>query len=140
MTTKKLLSLDFDGVIHSYKSGWQGARNIPDPPVYGALEWIDEFITTHCTWPDSMCAMAFSGEWELCIFSSRSRYFGGRRAMKKWLLKHGLRKEFLEVIKFPLWKPAATVQLDDRAITFTGNFPSFDEILNFKPWNKKPTV
>ena len=137
MAHKKILCLDFDGVIHSYSSGWKGAKIIPDPPVFGAMEWIDEFITTHCTVPDSFCAMAPVGEWELCIFSSRSRYWGGRKAMKKWLIKWGLEKSFLEVIKFPLWKPAATVQIDDRSICFTGEFPPFADILNFKPWNKK---
>jgi hypothetical protein len=31
--TKPILCLDFDGVIHSYSSGWKGADVIPDPPV-----------------------------------------------------------------------------------------------------------
>ena len=33
---KKTVVFDFDGVIHSYKSGWQGSATIiPDPPVPG---------------------------------------------------------------------------------------------------------
>ena len=136
MNHKKILSVDFDGVIHSYSSGWKGATNIPDKPVFGSLEWLDEFIITHCTVPDEFCAMAPEGEWELCIFSSRSRYWGGRKAMKKWLLFWEFDPRLLPAIKFPLFKPASTVLLDDRAITFTGHFPPFQNILNFKPWNK----
>lgn len=133
---KKLICLDFDGVIHSYASGWQGARNIPDPPVHGAIQWIEDFIYQHCWIPDSICAMTVAGPCELAIFSSRARYLGGRSAMKRWLVKHGLDKRLLEVIRFPLWKPQATVLLDDRAITFTGTFPDPKALLEFKPWNK----
>ena len=32
---KKTVVFDFDGVIHSYTSGWQGIGNIPDPVVPG---------------------------------------------------------------------------------------------------------
>lgn len=137
MSYKKILSLDFDGVLHSYKSGWKGARTIPDPPVEGAIEWLESFLSSHCTVPDSICAMAPEGDWEVCIFSSRSCYIGGRRAMKKWLVANGLDSRYLEVIKFPLHKPPATVGIDDRVLTFNGQFPSFAEIITFKPWNKK---
>ena len=38
----KILCLDFDGVIHSFTSGWRGAGIIPDPPVPGALDFIKD--------------------------------------------------------------------------------------------------
>ena len=31
----KTVVFDFDGVVHSYTSGWQGEDTIPDPPVPG---------------------------------------------------------------------------------------------------------
>lgn len=133
----KTLLIDFDGTLHSYASGWKGPRNIPDPPVYGAIQWLEGFLVQHCTLPDSISALTTSGEWEVCIFSSRAKYFGGVRAMRNWLVKHGLDKRFLEVIKFGKGKPAHQVILDDRAMTFDGTFPDYEKITSFKPWNKK---
>ncbi len=118
-----MLCVDFDGVLHSYSSGWRGARNIPDPPVEGAIGWLKSLIVDR--------------SFDVQIYSSRSRYLGGRRAIKKWLLKWGLAGEELERIKFPRSKPAAFLQIDDRAWTFTGKFPSKEEMLGFKPWHKK---
>ena len=37
---KYTVVLDFDGVIHSYSSGWRGKTCIPDPPVPGIREEI----------------------------------------------------------------------------------------------------
>jgi hypothetical protein len=130
---KKIICCDFDGVIHSYESGWKGAKNIPDPPVDGAIKWIEEFIMDHCTCPESICAISSVAEFELYIYSSRSRHLGGRRAMKRWLVKHGLDPRFLEVIKFPKQKPAAYLTIDDRVILFEGKFPTIKDIKNFEP-------
>ncbi|MHC4362978.1 MAG: hypothetical protein ACYSTZ_09135 [Planctomycetota bacterium] len=69
----KILALDFDGVIHSYSSGWKGPRVIPDEPVPGALKFIVEAVKNN--------------ELQVMIYSSRSRYPFARRAMKKWLFK-----------------------------------------------------
>lgn len=144
---KPILLLDFDGVIHSYKSGWQGARCIPDPPVPGAIEFL--------------CKA--QAHFQVCIYSSRSRQFLGKWAMKRWLRNyledHVLKEhpEFIDLdpmnedyamyervaaallseIKFPTKKPAAFLTIDDRAICFMGIFPDPKELLNFKPWNKK---
>lgn len=126
---KPILCLDFDGTIHSYYSGWQGARNIPDPPVPGAICFIIE---------------ALGAGFDVVIHSSRGRYFGGRRAMRAWLKKHAgaawypsLAGPGLEDVRFPLLKPAAMVSIDDRAITFTGRWPAVAYLKNFKPWNKQ---
>ena len=131
--SRPILSVDFDGVLHSYSSGWKGARNIPDPPVAGAIEWLRSMLD----YPEQWSHFAERAHFDVCIFSSRSRYFGGRWAMRRWLLKHGLEHEYLEQIKFPLWKPPAMIAIDDRAITFQGTFPSVNELKLFQPWNKR---
>jgi hypothetical protein len=125
---KPILCMDFDGVIHSYKSGWKGARNIPDPPVEGALAFI---------------ASALDAGWDVVIHSSRAKHWGGITAMKNWFRKHSGMMWYdcpagsgIENIKFSRWKPSALVTIDDRALTFTGKFPSLDELRKFKPWNK----
>jgi hypothetical protein len=136
MNFKKIICLDFDGVLHSYKSGWKGARNIPDPPVEGAIEWLLELVGTQ---PENLCAMAPPARLDVCIYSSRSKSFGGRRAMKKWLIRHGVDSGYFadKLIRFPVVKPAAWLTIDDRAICFDGNFPTIEEIENFVPWYKK---
>jgi len=134
---------DFDGVLHGYRSGWQGPRNIPDSPVTGMLEWLERFLWDYCKPPDRLCAMAPDMPFEAQIFSSRSRHFGGRVAMKKWMVKHGFDAGWFakhlgdDGIKFPLKKPPAWVIIDDRAVCFKGVVEGLTgQILNFKPWMK----
>ena len=38
---EKILCVDFDTVIHSYKIPWQNEFTIPDPPVPGGLRYAD---------------------------------------------------------------------------------------------------
>lgn len=135
---KPILCVDFDGVIHSYTSGWHGARNIPDPPIPGAIEWLKSLIPAG----DDICAFdkPYNYFFQVVIFSSRNRYFGARRAMKNYLLKHGLSKYQLEYIKFPLLKPPAFLIIDDRAIQFKGYFPGEREMKEFKPYRLSDVV
>lgn len=131
-----IICVDFDGVIHSYVSGWMGVACIPDDPVPGAIEWLE----AHLPCPDAVCAMAPPHNGPIVqIYSSRSKSFFGRRAMKKWLVKHGLHPSYISegILKFPTKKPAAFLTIDDRAICFNGQFPSTSEMMAFKPWNKK---
>lgn len=130
-----IICVDFDGVIHSYTSGWEGVHIITDDPVDGAIEWLED----HLPVPDSLCAMAPQHDGPIVqIYSSRSKSWRGRRAMKKWLLKHGMHPGYINegILKFPTKKPAAYLTIDDRAICFDGKFPSSEEMVSFKPWNK----
>lgn len=128
---KPILCLDFDGVVHSYSSGWKGADVIPDPPVDGALKFIWT-ATEH---------------FRVAIFSSRTNQAGGLAAMQKWLRKHFLAfgqfnldgaTKVLGMVEWPKEKPAAFVTLDDRAITFEGTWPKMQTLKDFSPWNKRP--
>lgn len=126
---KPNLCLDFDGVIHSYKSGWKGAGVIPDPPVPGAMEFI----------------VAAIEHFEVDIFSSRSADPIGRRAMWSYIKQHLEEaigeieaSRIISMIDFPFDKPAAFVSIDDRAITFEGKWPDIEALKAFKPWNKRP--
>jgi hypothetical protein len=115
-----ILCLDFDGVIHSYISGWKGAANIPDPPVEGAYQFLKEAVKE------------FN---KVYIYSSRSSQVGGIKAMKSYCKKYF--PHVAEFLEFPEYKPPAFLTIDDRAFCFKGIFPTIEQIKSFKPWNKE---
>jgi len=141
----RTISVDFDGVLHGYQSGWQGAHFIPDPPVPGAFAWLYALVRT-MNGPDLL-------KLDPVIFSSRSHMEGGVQAMQTWI-HYWARKELscedpdyranaiinhFKIDKFPKEKPPAFVSIDDRSIQFTGNFSALspEMLLAFKPWNTK---
>ena len=117
------ICIDFDGVLHSYKSEWQGADCISDPPVPGAIEWLD-----------TLCR---DDDIEVCIYSSRSSQNGGIEAMKAWLWKYRMPTVTFDRLKFPFKKPAAFLTIDDRCICFNGTWPTIEAMKSFQPWWKK---
>lgn len=130
--TKPILCLDFDGVLHSYTSGWKGIDVIPDPPVDGALEFLIEA----------------QEHFRIAIYSSRSTEIEGRLAMQQWvktILLHDMQdtatteqiRRAYQDIEWPVSKPPAFLTIDDRGILFTGVWPNVDDLLCFKPWNKQ---
>ena len=119
---KPIVLVDFDGVIHSYSSGWHGPTVIPDPPVSNAIEWLNDIIESNL--------------FEIHIFSSRNFHEGGIEAMEDYLLDNGLKTDNFLKIKFPTVKSPAHIIIDDRAINFSGVFPTEEDVLNFKPWYK----
>lgn len=136
MAFNPIICVDFDGVIHSYTSGWKGVDVIPDPPVPGAIEWLKSILPV----PEALGGNIYK-EYNgpiAVIYSSRSKDSEGILAMQKWLVNNGLDESYVieGILSFPKQKPPAWLTIDDRAICFNGVFPTKDEMLNFKPWYK----
>jgi phosphoglycolate phosphatase-like HAD superfamily hydrolase len=113
----KTVIFDFDGVIHSYKSGWKGADIIPDAPVLGIQEEIKKIRDTG---------------YKVVVVSTRCYQDGGIEAIKQYLKNNNI-----EVDDVTGEKPPAIVQIDDRCICFDGQTEGLlEKIENFKSWNK----
>jgi hypothetical protein len=141
MPNKSILCLDFDGVCHSYISGWQGSTVANDPPVDGMWDFL---LSAH-------------KHFHLAIFSSRSNQPRGIPTMMNWFRSHcpfpaeidqsynvdgvlaffppGKSKPIL-VIDFPSYKPSAHLTIGNRSYVFCGLWPDPEILLTFKPWNK----
>ena len=126
---KKIISVDFDGTLSSYRSGWLGAHIASDPPTPGAMDFLREALA----------------HFSVHIHSARSESEKGRKVMKDWLLQHykshhrlttAQAVKELSAVQWPLCKPHAHLSLDDRAVQFKGVWPSMQEIRDFKPWNR----
>ena len=119
----KTVVFDFDGVIHSYTSGWKGETNIPDPPVPGIQEALKEI---------------HDAGYEVVVVSTRCKTVLGRMAIENWLDMYGMTQEVDKVCKE---KPPAIAYIDDRAICFDGHPETLlKKIKNFQPWYKTPTL
>jgi hypothetical protein len=120
--SKRTICLDFDGVIHSYTSGFQGVDVIADPPVPGAREAVVELLDFG---------------YDVTVFSTRCISFKGSEAMRAWLRKH----QFDDRLRVSADKPPALLYVDDRGYRFEGDW---DAVVCFAtqscalaPWNKK---
>jgi hypothetical protein len=114
---KPQIVLDFDGVLHSYTSGWQGISEIPDLPVSGTQAFLEKALQ----------------HFRIAVFSQRSKAAAGRIAMQCWVAHH-MGEDLAQQLTFPAEKPICLVTIDDRVLPFTGSWPSIERIKNFKSW------
>lgn len=110
--------LDFDGVLHSYCSGWKGATVILDPPVPGMAE---------------ACHALVAEGYTLIVMSSRARYPGASTAITKWLEENGFPRMMVTSEKIP-----GGVYIDDRGYRFNGDPGAMLTFIRggLTPWNK----
>lgn len=125
---KLIVAVDFDGVVHDYTKGWH------DGTIYGDVVpgFWDWYIRT---------ASAF----EVIIFTSRARSLGDIKDIKKWLRDKWdhyaatlPQKPFAPDFAVTNEKPPSWITIDDRAVTFYGNWEderfTVEGIMRFKPW------
>jgi hypothetical protein len=117
---KQTVALDFDGVLHGYSKGWQDG-SIYDPPVEGAQAFVSQLLDAGVN---------------VVIYSTRASSFSNRVAMMGWLRRYGFPdNDWSENITDS--KPMCRVMLDDRAVTFDGEFPPIETLTKFEPWMKR---
>lgn len=116
------VAVDFDGVIHSYTSPWAGPDVIPDPPVEGAMEWLQEMME----------------HFEMVIFTTRAKTLAGRWAVRRYIEENADWPEALS-LRVTSEKIPALMYIDDRGWRFEGpgTFPTRQQIHQALPWNKR---
>ena len=122
---RKIISLDFDGVVHSYTSPWVDEETIPDPPVDGAFAFMRRAIE----------------KFDIVIHTSRGRSSLGRYAVEHWMKRWAQATfpndwHWISRVRVVPHKPAAHLSIDDRGYQFNGEFPDLEYIESFVPWNK----
>jgi hypothetical protein len=126
---KPILAIDFDGVIHRYRRGWQDGR-IYDPVTAGFFEW----------------AIQADKLFTLVIHSSRAK--DQMAEMRDWLgvqWENWLRKTDYDgempTFEITAVKPPAWLTIDDRCVRFDGHWNEAElrpELLQmYKPWNQR---
>ena len=120
---QKAICVDFDGVIADYSKGFQG-RGVFGDPIPGAAVVLN--------------ALRSEG-WKIIIFTTRSE----TNLLRDYMVRHNIPyDEINENSDNPpgtnKGKPIAEVYLDDRAITFTGDWSqAYADITRFRPWFEK---
>jgi hypothetical protein len=111
------VALDFDGVINSYKNGWKGESET-DEPVAGAAEGILKLLESGLS---------------VVIYSTRAGSPEGEKTIRDYL--RNLIGESAGTIRITDRKPIAAVYVDDRAVTFSGDWEEMPgKIEKFKSW------
>jgi ribonucleotide monophosphatase NagD (HAD superfamily) len=101
----KTVAVDFDGVIHSYTSGWKGEAPT-DQPTPGAREFLRDLDRAGA---------------KVVIFSTRASTPYGLTSMTEWLKENRMHQYVHHITD---GKPMAVAYVDDRAVEFRGNWGS----------------
>lgn len=124
---KPTVCVDFDGMIHQFKTPWTKPWVIHDGPVPGAMEWLWLLLQ----------------DFNVVILSARASTQRSRKAIQAWMKVHSgvlwadTRKyRGIRHVKISDRKVPAVAYIDDRAFRFDGvHFPTVGELHAFVPWH-----
>jgi hypothetical protein len=124
-SSRKLIALDFDGVLHNrvHGSHQDDSTIISNGPVPGAIDWLNTIVNDN--------------RFFITIFSARSKVLGFEDALRTWFKENGMDQNTINKISICSTKPPAYLFIDDRAWKFSGKFPSSEELLKFRAWHEK---
>ncbi len=108
---KRTLLIDLDGVLNTYTGGYQ--QDYIPPMANGVKEFLE----------------SLQDKFDLKLFTTRPAHLA-----QKWIEDNQIQHLFSEVTdtKRPAW-----LLIDDRCLTFDGNFENLAmQIAEFKPWYK----
>lgn len=105
----KRIMIDFDGTIHKYSKGWKDGT-VYDEPISGAKQFIDQLKD------DGFEVVVFTSR--LSVSSLGQEVVNEQKEMiEMWLKKYGIEVDGVTAEKLP-----AVAYVDDRAITFDGQW------------------
>lgn len=107
----KTVALDFDGVIHSYRSGWTGPVPL-DPPEPGALEFVNALLDQGA---------------KVVIVTTRAAELEGQLGTTDWLRYHGFPTGQLRVTNE---KVPAIAYVDDRAVAYPAQSGAWGAVMS----------
>lgn len=111
---KRIVAIDFDGVIHKYSKGWQDG-SIYDAPIEGAFESIDMFKRLG---------------YQVVILTARPKE--QHTDVLLWCAKHALEQNIvLDDVPVTSTKPPASIYIDDRAISFSHWEQAMEQSIKF---------
>ena len=109
---KKVILIDLDGVLNEYTGNFD--KNYIPSIKNGAREFLANL----------------SKEYEIKIFTTRNKLIAA-----KWVYENKLEKYISDITSE---KQLAWLYIDDRSVTFNGNYKDLkEEIDNFTVWYKK---
>jgi len=141
------IAIDFDGVLHSYTSGWTG--QVPyDPPVDGAQQAMAKLLEQDHKLVVFTCRINATEKDDLNSWQVHN-------VLRQWFRANGFPSEFWDddkhgsavfttsdLVEITGTKPHADIYIDDRGMRFEGHWNDVLHDLQVEtettPWHKQP--